>query len=102
MNPILSVVALAYVSQTVGKAVSNLLPWKSPTLHRVIRDWSSTAMGVAMSLAAQIDVLADMGLELNIEPLGYLATGLIVGHGVHYTWSFFSNGPWSKKSSKPS
>lgn len=93
MNNLVSYLALAYVSQTLAHAASSLIPTKSPQLTRLIAEWMSTGTGVALAFTAKMDVLGDVGLEIGSDPLGYIITGVILGHGVHYAMRFLANGP---------
>lgn len=101
MNSLISYFALAYVSQTVSKVASSLIPVKSHVLKRLIQEWSATGTGITLAVASQVDILGDIGLDVGMEPLGFAITGLILGHGVQYTMNFFNNGPWNKSGQKP-
>lgn len=101
MNNLLSYMALAYVSQTVARAAQSLVPWKNAAQLAMVREWVSTATGVSLAFAAQMDILGDVGLDVGIEPVGYLVTGVILGHGVHYAMRFVSQGPWARTSRGP-
>jgi hypothetical protein len=93
VNSVASYLALAYVSHTVGKAFTSLLPIKSTKWRTLARDWFSTAAGVSMAWLGEVDMLGDVGLDLNLEPLGYLVTGFILGHGTRYAMSFLNRVP---------
>lgn len=96
MNNLVSYLALAYVSQTVARATQSLLPLKTPAQVLMTREWLSTATGVLLAFGAKMDVLGDLGIDVAGEPIGYVVTGVILGHGVHYAWRFLANGPWAR------
>ncbi len=96
MNNVMSYLALAYVSQTVARAAQSLLPLKTPAQALIIREWLSTATGVFLAFGAKMDVLGDLGIDVPGESIGYVFTGVILGHGIHYAWRFVANGPWSR------
>lgn len=99
MNGVVPYLAAAYVSQTVSKALGNLIPLDSTRWTALLREWSATGTGVAMAFAARMDILGDIGLDLGVEPIAYVITGLILGHGVQYTINFLNNGPKSGQNS---
>lgn len=88
--------ALAYVAQTVGNTIAHLTPQNVAKWRQLVREWASTGTGVALATLGRVDILGEVGLDLNLEPLGYILTGLIVGHGVHYTIAFITHRPGKK------
>lgn len=102
MNDVLSYLTLAYVVQTVSKLIASLIPLKSPQHLLLLREWSAAIVGVALSFGTQINLLEDfgIGLDLSLNPLGYIITGLILGHGVQYGANFLSQGPWKDLSNQ--
>ena len=102
MNSVVSYAVLAYVAQTVSKAAASLVPLYSARAQKLLREWIATGTGIALALAGQMDIIGDVGVQLSIEPLGYIITGIIVGHGVQYTLAFLTDRPnESKKASPP-
>jgi hypothetical protein len=93
VDTLLSYAVLGYVSQTVGNVFSRLIPLKASGLQSLVRQWTATGTGVALAFTGKVDMLADMGMDFSVEPLGYIVTGLIVGHGLQYTINFFTNLP---------
>ncbi|NMP24528.1 hypothetical protein [Sulfobacillus harzensis] len=93
MNNVVSYLALAYVAQTVAQAAQKLIPLKTPAQSQLVREWLSTGAAVTLTFAAKMDILGDLGLELGAEPIGYVVTGIILGHGVQYALKFMGNNP---------
>lgn len=100
VNDILSYLALAYVSQTVAKLTAGLVPLKNPRTAHLLREWLASSSGVALAFGTRMDLLGEIGLDLSVEPLGFLITGLILGHGVQYATEFFMRGPWKQNAPK--
>ncbi len=94
MNETGSYLALAYIAQTVSKVVTDLVPLRSAAQRRLLREWSSSGTGIALAVTAKMDMLADAGVDLGNDAIGYVVTGLILGHGVQYAVNFFSGMPW--------
>lgn len=95
MNVPISYLVLAYISHTFGRALTDLVPAHSATLRRLLPAWGSTATGVALSYASNLNILDDLGISAtNYPAIGYLITGVVLGHGVHYTVNFLQSRPW--------
>ena len=85
------------MAQTVGKAAASLLPLNSTRIRTLMQEWIATAIGMALALAGHMDIIGDIGVQLSIEPLGYVITGIIKGHGVQYTMAFLTHRPNGQK-----
>ncbi len=102
MNTLVAYAVLAYVAQTVGKAAVSLLPMHTTRIRKLLQEWIATGTGIALAVAGQMDIVGDVGVQLSLEPLGYVITGIIVGHGVQYTMAFLTDRPnTSTKASQP-
>lgn len=87
---------MAYSAQTFADIGERLVP---PGVdlrgmqRATVREWLSTAAGVALALASGADILFDLGLILAPPVLGMLITGLIVGQGGRYLNQWLSGLP---------
>ncbi len=92
LDDITGYLVLSYFSHTLATITDRLAGSRGKS-QRILDEWLSSAYGVGLAFASGTDILADLGVTMIWEPVGMIATGILLGQGVKFGISFLKGIP---------
>lgn len=92
LNDITGYLILSYVSHTLA-GVTRRLTGRRFKSSKVLDEWLSSIYGVALAFTSSTDILSELGITTLWEPVGMIATGILMGQGVKFGVNFLKGMP---------
>lgn len=92
LNDITGYLMLSYFSHTLATITDRLTGSRAKS-QRILDEWLSSAYGIGLAFASGTDILADLGVTMVWEPVGMIATGILMGQGVKFGVNFLKGIP---------
>ncbi len=83
LNDITGYLVLSYFAHTLA-TLTDRFTGASGKTNQVMEEWLSSAYGIGLAFASGTDLLADLGVTMLWEPVGMIATGILMGQGVKF------------------
>ena len=75
---------LAAMAHSAARVATDLVPAPREPWRRLIHEWLSSGVGVALAFGTGVDLLAELGMTVAWPPAGFIMTGLLLGPGTKF------------------